>query len=87
MRVFLEHAPSRRRCDQLGYYTADIKRWHDFKAFIPALQLCAQRHLANTQILVVQEDGVEVRLDLPDDTEFSFPSLFQPFSPSSMRAH
>src|SRR5687767_5590022 len=47
-------SPSRYRCDQLGYWTADIKRWHDFKAFLPAIDLWVQRNLANAQILVVQ---------------------------------
>lgn len=75
MKIFLEHAPTQHRCDQLGRWTADQKRWHDCKAFLPALQLCAKRSLVNAQILVIQEDGVEVRLDLPDDTEFAFVPL------------
>ena len=80
MKVFVEHAPSRYRCDQLGYWTADIKRWHDFKAFLPAIDLWVQRNLANAQILVVQDDGVEVRLDLPCDTEFGSPTWLQSFA-------
>jgi hypothetical protein len=73
VKVFIEHAGSGFRCDQLGYWTRATERWHDFKAFLPALQLYGQRNLASAQILVIQEDGTEVRRDLPMDGEFSGP--------------
>jgi hypothetical protein len=80
MKVFIEHANSGYRCNQLGYWTCDGNSWHDFKAFLAALQLCAQRNLANARILVVQDNGAEVRLNIPDDVEFGFPSFYQPFT-------
>ena len=86
MKIFVEHVPTQHRCDQLGRWTADKNRWHDCKAFLPALQLCAQRNLADAQLLVIQDDGPEVRLDIPDDTEFAF-SLFNAAAPPALVSH
>ena len=83
MKIFVEHIPTRDRCDQLGRWTDDKNRWHDCKAFLPALQLCAQRNLADARILVVLDDGPEVRLDIPDDTEFAF-SFFNSSAPTAL---
>jgi hypothetical protein len=81
MKVFIEHAFSGYRADQLGYWTLDKSRWHDFRVFLAALELCAQRNLANAQILVIQDDGLEVRLDLPSGAEFDGAFSYQVMGP------
>ena len=89
MKVFIEHAFSGYRADQLGYWTLDKGRWHDFKVFLAALQLCAQRNLANAQILVIQDDGLEVRLDLPSSAEFDIAYSYRAMEtpPATLQRH
>jgi len=87
MKVFLEHISSQRRSDQLGHWTADANRWHNFKSFFPALQFGAEHNLLDARILVIQDDGVEVRLDFPDAAEFGVALSAQAFGPSATLAH